>query len=157
MEPLLIAAGAVFLFGFLLGAMIPSPLSWGESRRLREHLHTKMEIDAEGYRQVKKRIEKLQRVNENLRTTIATLKGKPGRQELRQLHIYERGLAMMQARAPGFGPYWHNILREVEQDMALIDQGAKSLIRRVFRPIVKLPSAAKLLDVRLGKKDPENK
>ncbi len=101
---------------------------------LRDHLHTHMEISAKGNETSKSELEGLRKQAENLRITVATLKSKPGRAELRTLHIYDKAIHMMFEKAPGFAPAWEGVLKEAEQDMQQTEKGFFPLIRKVFRP-----------------------
>ena len=101
---------------------------------LKDHLHTHMEISAKGNESSRSELETLKKQAENLRITVATLKAKPGRAELRTLHIYDKALHMMFEKAPGFAPAWESILKEAEQDMEQTEKGFFPLIRKVFRP-----------------------
>jgi hypothetical protein len=101
---------------------------------LKDHLHTHMEISAKGNESSKSELEALKKQTENLRITVATLKAKPGRAELRTLHVYDKALHMMFEKAPGFAPAWESILKEAEQDMQETEKGFFPLIRKVFRP-----------------------
>jgi hypothetical protein len=110
-----------------------------ELANLKDHLHTHMEISAKGNESSKSELETLKKQTENLRITVATLKAKPGRAELRTLHVYDKALHMMFEKAPGFAPAWESILKEAEQEMEQTEKGFFPLIRKVFRP--SLPQA----------------
>jgi hypothetical protein len=101
---------------------------------LKDHLHTHMEISAKGNEAGKSELETLKKKTENLRITVATLKAKPGRAELRALHVYDKAIHMMFEKAPGFAPAWETTLKEAEQDMQQTEKGFFPLIRKVFRP-----------------------
>jgi len=119
---------------------------------LREHLHTQMEISAKGNESSKSELEALKKQAENLRITVATLKAKPGRAELRTLHIYDKAIHLMFEKAPGFAPAWEGILKEAEQDMQQTEKGFFPLIRKVFRP--SLPQGAQSAIPQPGVTDP---
>ena len=143
-------AGAVAVLLFL-GWLIPSPLSWfarrslekrhavdirkldGEIALLRSHLHTKMEVDAEGMTGLKQENVRLKQIAENLRVTIQTLSTKPDQAELRLLHVYDRALKIMERKFPVFVPTWRTIFKHAEQELANIDKGSAPLLKRVFR------------------------
>ena len=141
MDPFLIAGFIIVVLVLLALFLCPSPLSWiahrklqAEIRTLREHLHTKMEIDAKGLGQLKDDYAKLKNVNENLRVRIQTFQNKPGRAELRLLHIYDRAINTMLARTPGFAPVWQVVLTEAETEMQQADRGIRAFVTKVFRP-----------------------
>jgi len=123
-----------------------------ELANLKDHLHTHMEISAKGNESSKSELEALKKQTENLRITVATLKAKPGRAELRTLHIYDKALHMMFEKAPGFAPAWESILKEAEQDMQQTEKGFFPLIRKVFRP--SLPQGAASADSAPGTTNP---
>jgi len=146
MNDIALYASVIGLGGiFLLGWLIPSPLQWSarrklqaENRALCEHLYTKMETDAAGLSQLKKENESLKQMNENLRITNHTLRNKPGRAELRLLHIYDEAVNIMCAKAPGFAPVWQGVVTEVESSMQETEQGMRAFVRKVFRPSAQL-------------------
>lgn len=114
---------------------------WSESRALRreiralhEQLARDMQIRDRGNKSQQDELEDLRKASENLRVTIKTLKGKPGRAELELLHIYDHAIHAMCERAPGFAPAWENALREARQRMEESNTGLFAYVRRVFRP-----------------------
>ena len=105
-----------------------------EARRLRDHLHTQMEISARGNETIRKELEELRRHNENLRITNATLNQKSGKAELRMLAVYDRALHLMYEQAPGFAPAWERVLKTAEDEIQKAEKGLLPLSRKVFRP-----------------------
>lgn len=137
LNQILIGIGCILILGWL----IPSPFSWftyrklqEENRALRDHLHLRMQIDAEGTRQLKQENDNLKQTNSNLRVTNDTLRNKPGRAELRLLHVYDEAINIMLARAPGFAPTWQTVLQEVDDEMKQAEQGVRGFVRKVFHP-----------------------
>jgi len=110
-----------------------------ELKALKEQLHRQMTIQDKGNEMTLAELEELRKQNENLRITVATLKGKPGRAELQTLHAYEHALRLMQKRAPGFAPAWEDALAEAQHEAAQADTGIVGLVRKAFRPA--LPAA----------------
>ena len=102
-----------------------------ELKKLKQHLHTKLEIDAEATEDKKNKIEKLKEENENLRVSLQSVNTKPGRKEVRQFHIYQKALDIMFEKAPGFAPAWQNALREGEAEMKKIDKGFIPFIKKL--------------------------
>lgn len=102
-----------------------------ELKKLKQHLHTKLEIDAEATEDKKAKYEKLKEENENLRVSLQTVNTKPGRKEVRQFHIYQKALDIMFEKAPGFAPAWQNALREGESEMKKIDKGFIPFIKKL--------------------------
>ncbi|NOS98663.1 MAG: hypothetical protein HOP25_09365 [Methylotenera sp.] len=83
-----------------------------------------------GHRTLISELEKLKKHNENLRFTVATLKTKTGKSELRTLDIYDKAIRLMNARAPGFAQVWESTLIEAEAEMQQVDTGMSAWIRR---------------------------
>jgi len=103
-----------------------------EIRKLQQHLHTQMEITAKGNEGVRDEITELKRQNLNLSSTIGALKSKPGRAELRTLHIYEKAIRLMHSRAPGFGSAWDSALEEAERETVKEESGILGWIRKPY-------------------------
>lgn len=87
-----------------------------------------------GHKTLASELEGLKRQNENLRITVATLKTKTEKSELRTLHIYDHAIRLMNARAPGFAPVWESTLFEAEAEMQQVDTGMIAWIRKTIRP-----------------------
>ncbi len=102
-----------------------------EIKNLKEHLHTKLEIDAEANEDRKEKVDTLKEQNENLRITIQSLDNKPGRKEVRQFYVYQKALDIMNETAPGFAPAWQNALREGTTELAKTDKGFIPFIKRI--------------------------
>jgi hypothetical protein len=130
-----------FLRGLLIGLLIAA-FAWfkgffkvrglnAEVKKLREHLHTKLEIDSEENERRKKEIEQIKQERDNLRNTVQLLNQKPGRQELRQSNIYQRAVDIMFEKAPGFAPAWQITLKEAEEDMLRTEKGIIPFFKRM--------------------------
>lgn len=143
----LILAIVVWVQGFLKRRSLVREIA-----KLKQHLHTHMEISAKGNESNKSELETLKKQAENLRITVGTLKAKPGRAELRTLHIYDKAVHLMFEKAPGFAPAWEGILKEAEQDMEETEKGFFPLIRKAFRP--SLPQGAQSAMPQPGLTDP---
>ena len=102
-----------------------------ELKKLKEHLHTKLEIDSEANEDRKDKIETLKEENANLRVTVQTLNNKPGRKEVRQFYVYQKALDIMLETAPGFAPAWHNALREGEAAVEKVDKGILPFMKKI--------------------------
>lgn len=144
-------AVAVLLLLFL-GWIIPSPLSWftrraleqrhqgdlekldHEIKLLRAHLHTKMEVDADGMTQLKAENDKLKQIVQNLRVTNHTLSTKPEQADLRLLYSYDRAIRLMEHKFPVLVPTWRTLMAHVEKEWKQVDQGATPLVKRALRP-----------------------
>ncbi len=133
-----------FLLGLAIGLLV-TLVVWlkgllsarklkGELKKLRESLFTKMEIDAKGHKTREEEFEKIRRENENLRVTVKSLQQKPGRHEIRQLHVYDKAIHSMFARAPGFAATWEIVLKEAEEEIQKTETGLSAFVRKVFVP-----------------------
>jgi hypothetical protein len=138
-----------FLFGLLVG-LIAVLFVWlrgllryrslgREMAKLKESLYTKMQIDAKGHMTRESELEQLRKANENLRITVHSLQNKPGRAEIRQLHVYDRAIHSMLARAPGFAPTWESVLKEAEDEIVQAETGITAFMRKVFTTQKQLP------------------
>lgn len=121
----------------------------GEISKLQTHLHTQMEISAKGNEGIREELEELKRQNDNLKSVVAALKGKPGRAELRTLHLYEKAIRLMNSRAPGFGPVWESVMVDAESEIKKEESGLLSWIRKPFI----LNKAQEIEDTRDSKPD----
>jgi len=101
-------------------------------RDLKAHLNTQMEITANGNRTLMVEIEQLKKKNENLRISIQSWQQKPGRGDMRTLHLYDKALHLMLQRTPGFSPVWENVLHEAEEEISKTERGAVALVRKFF-------------------------
>ena len=129
-----------FLGGLALGLLI-ALAGWRRRRalsrendRLREHLNTQMSIHQKGHQGLLSEIEHFKKQNENLRISLAVLKNRPDRAELRALYAYDHAIRRMAERAPGFAPVWEAALKEAEERMAQTDTGLVAWVRRIVRP-----------------------
>ena len=102
-----------------------------EVKKLKNHLHTKLEIDSEANEERKDKMAALKEENGNLRITIQTLSNKPDRKEVRQFYVYQKALDIMFETAPGFAPAWQNALREGESAIGKVDKGFLPFIKRI--------------------------
>ncbi len=103
-----------------------------EIKNLKIHIQTKLEIESESNERRKKEIEELKKQNENLRITLQSYLEKPGRKELRQLHIYQKALEILTMKAPGFAQSWQSVLEEAEREMGLIDSGVIPFVKKLI-------------------------
>jgi len=100
-------------------------------KKLREHLHTKLEIDSAENERRKQEIEKLKQERDNLRNMVQVMNQKPGRQELRQAQVYQRAIDIMFEKAPGFAPAWQITLKEAEEEMQNAERGIIPFFKRI--------------------------
>ena len=85
-----------------------------------------------GHKTLTAELEGLKKQNENLRVTVATLKTKTEKSELRTLHIYDKAIRLMIVRAPGFAPVWETTLTEAEAEMQQVDTGMIAWVKRTI-------------------------
>ena len=111
------------------------------NENLKSSLHTHMSISEKGNRSREEEVEDLKKQNENLRITIATLQNKPGAAELKMLYTFDRAIAMMNQRTPGFSAVWEGVLLEAQREVEESTSGIRGLLRKVFKPSVLLSSA----------------
>jgi len=148
-----------FLFGFFIGLLITIGV-WikgllktrglnKEIAKLKESLYTKMQIDTKGHMTRENELEQLRKHNENLRVSLKSLQQKPGRAEIRQLHVFDKAIHSMLAKAPGFAPTWEMVLKDAEEEIRQTESGISAFVRKVFIPGKSLPKDtedAKLID-----------
>lgn len=117
----------IFVRGFLRRRELSIEVS-----RLRNHLHTKLEIDSGENERRKNEISTLKQERDNLRITVQSLNQKPGRKEIRQYYIYQTALDMMFEKAPGFAPAWQITLKEAERVFDDSEKGVVPLLKRLM-------------------------
>ncbi len=121
---------AIWLF-FWVRSIIRIRELTGNVKKLREHLHTKLEIDSAENERRKQEIERLKEERDNLKNMVQVLNQKPGRQELRQAQVYQRAIDIMFEKAPGFAPAWQITLKEAEEEMQNAERGIIPFFKRI--------------------------
>lgn len=111
-----------------------------ECRDLQTHLNTQLKINAEGNESLTRKIDTLKEQNENLRVNLNALQQKPGKNEVRQLHMMETAVSIMREQAPGFAPAWEQALRKAEIEQTEAEGGFRKLVRRVMPNLTHTPS-----------------
>lgn len=111
-------------------------------KRLKEHLHTKLEIDAEENERRKKEMEKIKEERDNLRNMAQVMNQKPGRQELRQVQIYQKAIEIMFERSPGFAPAWQITVKEAEEEIKKAERGIIPFFKRMTSSSAQLSEKA---------------
>ncbi len=109
-----------------------------EVKRLREHLHTQMDITSRGNSAMRSELDTLKQQNENLRVAIKDWQTKPGRNEMRMLAVYDRAIRILNQNAPGFSPVWERAVKESEEELVSSESGMSAMLRRAFRPFAAL-------------------
>ena len=141
--------GLVIALGIWIKSLFKARSLAKEIKKLKESLYTKMQIDAKGHMTRENELEQLRKENENLRVSIKSLQQKPGRVEIRQLHVFDKAIHSMLAKAPGFAPTWEMVLKEAEEEIQQTETGISAFVRKVFVPTKGLPKntdEAKLID-----------
>jgi hypothetical protein len=105
-----------------------------ENESLKKHLHNQMEINAKGAEAQNKDVEKLKKRNENLQTTLATLKAKTSTEEKRMLMLYDKAIHLMYEKAPGFAASWEMILKDAQEELDKADDGTQKFTKKIIRP-----------------------
>jgi hypothetical protein len=105
-----------------------------EVDKLRQHLHTQLEITAKGNEEQKKQVEDLRLQNENLRILVQSLQQKPEQARARQLEVWQRAIERMQAGAPGFAPAWQAAVQEAESEIAASESGLTRFVKKILGP-----------------------
>ena len=136
MEVFFIGLGIGLVFAVVIGIN-----GWGkrrslvtDNRRLKEHLHVTSTINAKGNQELLQNIEQLKKESENLRITVAFLKDKPNRSEMRTLYLYDKAIHQMYEKVPGFASAWEAVLKDAERDMNQVDTGVIAWVRKIIRP-----------------------
>ena len=109
-----------------------------EVKRLREHLHTQMDITSRGNTQMRSELDTLKTQNENLRVAVKEWQTKPGRNEMRMLAVYDRAIRILNQNAPGFSPVWERAVKDSEEEFTSSESGMSGMLRRAFRPFAAL-------------------
>ncbi len=117
----------IYVRGFLRRLELTKEVS-----RLRNHLHTKLEIDSTENERRKNELERLKQERDNLRITVQSLNQKPGRKEIRQYFIYQTAIDIMFEKAPGFAPAWQITLKEAENLFEKSERGVVPLLKRLM-------------------------
>ncbi len=103
----------------------------GNLKKLREHLHTKLEIDSAENERRKAEMDKVRQERDNLRNMVQVLNQKPGRQELRQVQIYQKAIEIMFEKSPGFAPAWQITAKEAEEELKRAERGIIPFFKRM--------------------------
>ena len=127
-----LALGILFSIVILIRGFLRRRELSAEVSRLRNHLHTKLEIDSNENERRKSEMDSLKQERDNLRITVQSLNQKPGRKEIRQYYIYQTALDMMFEKAPGFAPAWQITLKEAERVFDDSEKGVVPLLKRLM-------------------------
>ncbi|NLZ17310.1 MAG: hypothetical protein GX087_06210 [Desulfobulbaceae bacterium] len=122
----LVVALVVWIRGWLKARELNQTL-----RKLREHLHIKLEIDAADTERRKHELDTIRQERDNLRNMVQVLNQKPGRPELRQMQVYQRAVDIMFEKSPGFAPAWQITLKEAEEEIRQAERGIVPFFKRI--------------------------
>ena len=123
--------GLVICFYFWFQAKLKIRELNSNLTKLREHLHTKLEIDSRENERRKEELDTLRQERDNLRNKVQLLNQKPGRLELRQYQVYQKAIDIMFEKAPGFAPAWQITLKEAEEEMQKSEKGIIPFFKRI--------------------------
>ena len=123
--------GLLFAVIFWVRSLFKIRQLTAEIKKLREHMHTKFEIESAENERRKSDIEKLKQERDNLRNMLQVLNQKPGKLEIRQAQIYQKAVEIMFEKSPGFAPAWQITLKEAEEEMRGAEKGILPFIKRV--------------------------
>ncbi len=105
-----------------------------ENVQLKSHLNTQMNISAKGNQAVQNDLNAQRKTIDNLKSTISSLKEKPGRDKLRVLYVYDKAIHIMFEKHPGFATMWVGVLKEAEIEIEKAETGILPLVKKVFKP-----------------------
>ena len=103
-----------------------------EIEKLKQHIQTKLDIESESNEKRKNEIDELKKQNENLRISLQAYSDKPGRKEIKQLHLYQKAVEILTEKAPGFAQSWQSALKDGEEEMRKIDLGSIPFIKKLL-------------------------
>jgi hypothetical protein len=126
-----LAIGLVFVVIFWIRLVIKVRILRAEIKKLREHLHTKFEIESADNERRKKQFEQIKQERDNLRNMIQVLNQKPSKQEMRQTQVYQKAIESMFEKSPGFAPAWQITLKEAEEEMRNAEKGILPFFKRI--------------------------
>ena len=112
-----------------------------ENVQLKSHLNTQMNISAKGNQAVQNDLNAQRKTIDNLKSTISSLKEKPGRDKLHVLYVYDKAIHIMFEKHPGFATMWAGVLKEAETEIEKAETGFLPLVRKVFKPSPPMVSA----------------
>ncbi|CAK8725483.1 LemA protein [Candidatus Electrothrix laxa] len=126
-----LAIGVVLAVIFWVRSVIKARVLSAEIRKLRDHLHTKFEIESADNERRKEELKQLRQERDNLRNMIQVLNQKPSKQEVRQTQVYQKAIETMFEKSPGFAPAWQITLKEAEEEMRNAEKGILPFFKRM--------------------------
>ena len=116
---------------FWFRSVIKARVLNAEIRKLRDHLHTKFEIESADNERRKEQLDQVKQERDNLRNMIQVLNQKPTKQEVRQTQVYQKAIETMFEKSPGFAPAWQITLKEAEEEMRNAEKGILPFFKRM--------------------------
>ncbi len=134
LEPFLygLGVGTLGVVGVYMREALKRSAYKKEIKSLKGHLYQKMDIESEATEMKRKEIEMLKKENENLRITNQALAQKPDRKEVMTLYAYQKAIDQMSGSLVGFAPAWQRALKESEEEIAAIEEGKKSFVKKII-------------------------
>ncbi|MDU9051193.1 MAG: hypothetical protein Q3M30_20350 [Candidatus Electrothrix sp. Rat3] len=126
-----LAIGLVLAVVFWVRSVIKARVLSAEIKKLRDHLHTKFEIESADNEHRKEQLNQLRQERDNLRNMIQVLNQKPSKQEMRQTQVYQKAIETMFEKSPGFAPAWQITLKEAEEEMRNAEKGIIPFFKRM--------------------------
>ena len=114
----------------------------GQIADLKRNLSTQVEVAANDRQALRTENADLKQRVDNLTISLATLQNKPGRAELRQLHLYDKAVHLLCERTPGFSPAWETALKEAQAELDKTSSGILPFLRRIIHPSLSSPPAS---------------
>jgi MFS superfamily sulfate permease-like transporter len=123
--------GLIIALAFWIRSLLKARQLNGDIKKLREHLHTKFEIESADNERRKEELTQIRQERDNLRNMIQVLNQKPNKQEIRQTQIYQKAIETMFEKSPGFAPAWQITLKEAEEEMRNAEKGILPFFKRM--------------------------
>lgn len=127
-----VAVAALIWIIYMVRLLMAKKRGEKEISKVKEMLATRMELESEGMNKMKKELEELKTLNENLRISLQTMAQKPGRKEAERLQVYQKAVDRLTINSPGFGPAWQAALKESEDEFSKTYSGVLPFVRRVI-------------------------
>jgi len=128
--------GLIIAFYFLISGNIQKRNLNKEIKRQKKMLQERLEVELESIAAMKDKIKNLEEENNNFKQSLQSLSQKASRAEIQQLAIYQKGIDILTAQSPGFGPAWQNALEKSKDEIGLSAKGVKPFIRNIVKGVL---------------------
>jgi uncharacterized membrane protein YgaE (UPF0421/DUF939 family) len=128
--------GLVIAIYFLISGNIQKRNLNKEIKRQKKMLQERLEVELESTSAMKDKIKNLEKENNNFKQSLQSLSQKASRAEIQQLAIYQKGIDILTAQSPGFGPAWQNALEKSKDEVGLSAKGVKPFIRNIVKGVL---------------------